>query len=86
MAGSTLGLEVTNLECLETSNANTPDIINDYTFQVYIWIDNRQDANDGSGSSVELFTDDNKWEWIGGKDIHEGEDPLVTGYRLLQQI
>ena len=80
MAGSTLGLEVTNLESLETSNANTPDIINDYTFQVYIWIDNRQDANDGSGSSVELFTDDNKWEWIGGKDIHEGEDPLVTGY------
>lgn len=75
---SNLGVEVTNLENLATVEdpKKTGD---DYTFEFYLWIDNRQPANDGSGSYVDLFDQADKWAWIGGKDAHYGDDPLETG-------
>ena len=82
---SELGVEISGLENLETSDAATPDIINDYSFEVYLWIDNQKPI-DGTESSEQLFTDEDKWEWIGGEDIHEGENPLETGYDFTRKF
>ena len=38
---------------------------NDYTFEAYIWIENKALLNDGTGGYGELFTDQDKFDWIG---------------------
>lgn len=56
-----------------------------YTFETYLWIENKKLLNDGSGTYGELFTDAKKGEWIGGKTwpVDEGEE---TGVDLSQKI
>ena len=58
----------------------------DWTFEVYLWIDNKKRATNGSGSYEELFTEDDKWTWIGGEAAHEGEDPLETGIDITKEL
>lgn len=41
---------------------------NDWTFETYIWIENKKLLDDGSGSFGELFTDTTKFAWIGQEE------------------
>lgn len=75
---NSLYVSVDNLQLLSEED--------DWTFEVYLWIDNKKRATNGSGSYEELFTEDDKWTWIGGEDAHAGEDPLETGIDITKEL
>lgn len=74
-----LKVAVKNLEKLNFNK------VNDYTFETYLWIENKKLLNDGSGSYGELFTDTDKSNWIGGKGWPVAEDE-ETGVDLSESI
>lgn len=57
----TLKVRVNNLQDLEYS----ADEVRDYSFEAYLWIENKTLLDDGSGSYGELFTEAVKKQWIG---------------------
>lgn len=58
----------------------------DYTFEAYLWIENKKELNDGSGSYGELFTEEDKREWIKMGEDEEFTDKTETGFDLTQVI
>lgn len=74
-----LKVAVKNLEKLEFTG------VNDYTFETYLWIENKKLLNDGTGAYGELFTNDDKTEWIGKTwaNVEEGEE---TGMDISKSI
>lgn len=72
MVEDSLKVAVKNLEKLTFSDCK------DYTFEFYLWIENKKLLNDGSGSYGELFDDEDKSWWIsqavGNWPVAEGEE------------
>ena len=69
-----LKVSVKKLNKLDFSEAK------DYTFEVYLWIENKKLLDDGTGGYGELFDDSDKIDWVGtdfftnheaGEDISE---------------
>lgn len=69
-----LKVSVKKLQKLDFSKAK------DYTFEVYLWIENKKVLDDGTGGYGELFDDNDKINWVGtdffdnkeaGEDISE---------------
>lgn len=61
------------------------DYADNYTFETWIWIENKKLLNDGTGAYGELLSDVQKAGWInaGSWPVAEGEE---TGYDLSQAI
>ena len=59
MEEKNLKVAVRNIETLAF------DIYDDMTFECYLWIENKKLLNDGTGGYGELFTDQDKFDWIG---------------------
>lgn len=77
-----LKVRVENLQKLEYS----ADEVRDYTFEVYMWIENKQLLDDGSGSYGELFTEAIKKQWIGMAADEEYTDGMETGFDMTEEI
>ena len=71
-----LKVVVKNLEELDFAAAK------DYTFETYLWIENKQLLNDGTGGYGELFTAEDKAAWIGAEAWPAAE----TGMDLSEAI
>ena len=73
-----LKVAVKNLDILDFTKAK------DYTYEVYLWIENKTLLDDGTGGYGELFTDEMKGNWINGSwPVAEGEE---TGTDLSEAI
>lgn len=74
-----LYIAVKNLQNLDFAAADN------YTFETYLWIENKKLLNDGTGAYGELFTNDDKADWIGAAEwpVAEGEE---TGTDLSEAI
>lgn len=73
-----LKVAVKNLGVLNFTNAK------DYTYEVYLWIENKTLLDDGTGGYGELFTDEMKGNWIQSTwPVAEGEE---TGLDLSKAI
>ena len=73
-----LKVAVKNLGVLDFTNAK------DYTYEVYLWIENKTLLDDGTGGYGELFTDEMKGNWIQKAwPVAEGEE---TGLDLSKAI
>lgn len=73
-----LKVAVKNLGVLDFTNAK------DYTYEVYLWIENKTLLDDGTGGYGELFTDEMKSNWIQKAwPVAEGEE---TGLDLSEAI
>lgn len=70
-----LSISVSDLQNLEFTKE-----INDYTFEVYLWIENKKLLNDGTGGYGELFTDSIKMVWI--NNVWPVVDDKAPGYDL----
>lgn len=81
MANGSKGFKVCvrNLQKLDFKKAD------DYTFEVYMWIENKKLLDDGTGSYGELFTDENKFIWIDewGKSSEFDQVPEGEKYAAL---
>ncbi len=81
MVEENLKVAVKNLEKLTFEDCK------DYTFEFYLWIENKKLLNDGTGGYGELFTDDDKSWWItkqiGNWPVAEGEE---TGMDISEDI
>lgn len=81
MVEENLKVAVKNLEKLTFKDCK------DYTFEFYLWIENKKLLNDGTGGYGELFTDDDKSWWItreiGNWPVAEGEE---TGMDISEEI
>lgn len=75
------GLKVA-VKDLQKLNFNKAD---NYTFEVYLWIENKKLLDDGTGAYGELFTDADKKDWIYSQSwpVAEGEE---TGVDLSEKI
>ncbi len=80
--GDELKVRVENLDDLEYS----ADEVRDYTFEVYMWIENKTLLDDGSGSYGELFTEAIKKQWIGMDAEEEYTDGMETGFDMTKEI
>lgn len=80
MVEENLKVAVKNLEKLQFEASE--DKCEDYTFEFYLWIENKELKNDGSGTYGELFKWADKCNWIGGWPKDNGE----TGMDLSQYI
>lgn len=71
-----------SVENLQNLNFNKAD---NYTFETYLWIENKKLLNDGTGSYGELFTDEDKADWIAVENwpVAEGEE---TGVDLSERL
>ena len=73
-----LTVAVKNLGVLDFTKAK------DYTYEVYLWIENKTLLDDGTGGYGELFTDEMKGNWIQSTwPVAEGEE---TGLDLSKAI
>ena len=73
-----LTVTVKRLEELDFSN------VHDYTYECYLWIENKTLLDDGTGGYGELFKDDTKSNWIQKSwPVAEGEE---TGMDLSESI
>lgn len=73
-----LKVAVKNLGVLDFTKAK------DYTYEVYLWIENKTLLDDGTGGYGELFTDEMKGNWIQNAwPVAEGEE---TGIDLSEAI
>lgn len=79
MVEENLKVAVKNLEKLTFADCN------DYTFEFYLWIENKELKNDGSGSYDEKFTDTDKANWIGATSWPVA-DGVETGMDLSEAI
>ena len=54
---------------ISLSGLNDTNILpgNDYTYEVWIWVNNVKPANDGTGAYIELFDAAMKNLWVGGQ-------------------
>lgn len=54
---------------ISLSGLNDTNILpgNDYTYEVWIWVNNAKPANDGTGAYIELFDAAMKNLWVGGQ-------------------
>ena len=62
-----LKVSVKKLQKLDFSKAK------DYTFEVYLWIENKKVLDDGTGGYGELFDDNDKINWV-GTDFFENKE------------
>ena len=68
-----LKVRIQGLEMLQYN----PDYNDDYTFEVYLWIDRTTPKPDeGSGTEADLFTPAQKLQWVG---YEEGDATLQSG-------
>lgn len=77
-----LKVRVENLDQLVYS----ADEVRDYTFEVYMWIENKTLLDDGTGSYGELFTDAIKKQWIGLEADDEVYEGMETGVDMTEWI
>lgn len=80
--GDELKVRVENLDDLEYS----ADEVRDYTFEVYMWIENKTLLDDGSGSYGELFTEAIKKQWIGLEADDKVYEGMETGVDMTKWI
>lgn len=54
---------------ISLSGLNDTNILpgNDYTYEVWIWVNNAKPVNDGTGAYIELFDAAMKNLWVGGQ-------------------
>lgn len=58
----------------------------DLTYEIYLWIDNRKLKNDGSGAYEELFTWQNKLDWIYKKASDLKDETSERGFDYTSKI
>lgn len=80
--GDKLKVRVENLQDLEYS----ADEVRDYTFEVYMWIENKTLLDDGTGSYGELFTEAIKKQWIGLEADDKVYEGMETGVDMTKWI
>lgn len=71
MAEQDLKVAVKNLDVLSFEEYN------DYTFEFYLWIENKRLLDDGTGAYGELFTWEDKLNWIGKYDYSIDDEPGI---------